>query len=149
MSRDLSIRYHGREFFMPLSKVDSLLAPFRDNATFGNLKEMYANDCYLRRFCLSSSMRVVLDLGSNRGLFSLIALRVLAADVVVSVEPESVYAAITRLLLSANGFPPDRLIRYAKCIGSSAQERRDPCKYISINCIRFMTESCQDSTWLR
>jgi hypothetical protein len=78
----------------------------------------------------------VLDLGANRGLFSLIALMALDAEIVVGVEPSDFYEPVMRLLLDANKYAPERVIRYNKLIGSSPSEQRDPSKTISINRIR-------------
>jgi hypothetical protein len=136
MGRNLEIRYHNRRFLLPLADIDAILAPHHDNPTFGNVREMYANDSYLRLFHLQSPARVVLDLGANRGLFSLIALMALDANIVVGVEPLEFYEPVMRLLLDANKCAPDRVIRYNKLIGSSPAEQRDPSKTISINRIR-------------
>jgi hypothetical protein len=64
---------------------------------------MYANDSYLRLFRLKSLVRAALDLGANRGLFSLIALMALEAEIVVGVEPLEFYEPVMRILLDANG----------------------------------------------
>jgi hypothetical protein len=136
MSRSLEICYHNRRFLLPLARIDAMLASHRDNATFGNIREMYANDCYLRCFHLSSPLNAVLDLGANRGLFSLIACVVLEARVVVGVEPSEFYTPVMHLLLNANGCTPGRVIRYNKFVGSSHHEQREPATTISINTIR-------------
>lgn len=136
MSRNLVIRYHDRRFLLPLAEIDALLALHHDNPTFGNLREMYANDSYLRLLDLKLPVPAVLDLGANRGLFSLIALKALDAEIVVGVEPLYFYEPVMRLLLDANGCAPSCVIRYNKFIGSPLAERRDPAKYISIDRIR-------------
>jgi FkbM family methyltransferase len=136
MSRDLEVHYHDRHFILPLANIDAILAPYSDNPTFGNLREMVANDCYLRLFRLPLPIQVVLDLGANRGLFSLIALMALDAEVVMAVEPLAFYEPIMRLLLEVNGCGESRMIRYNKFIASSSSERHNPSKYISINAIR-------------
>ena len=136
MSRDLDVRYRGRRFIVPVADIDAILVARNDNPTFGNLREMYANDCYLRLFNLTLPVRTVLDLGANRGLFSLIALTALEAEIVMAVEPLDVYEPVMRLLLDANGYTPSRVIRYNKFIGGPSTERRDPNKYISVNAIR-------------
>lgn len=132
MSRDLRIRFRGRNYILPLSSIDELLASHHDNPTFGNVREMYANDCYLRHFPSQLRARAVLDLGANRGLFSLIALTALGAEVVVGVEPQELYEPIMQLLLDANGYRRSRVIRYNKFIASRSTERGNPDKTISI-----------------
>ncbi len=136
MSRNLAIRYRGRRINLPIADIDALLAAHRDNPTFGNLREMYAKDCYLRRFRFASPIGPVLDLGANRGLFSLIALLALDADRVIGVEPLPQYDPVMRLLLEANGCDARRVIRYRRSIGSSAAESREPERFISIGRIR-------------
>jgi hypothetical protein len=136
MARDLEIHYHDHRFVIPLANIDAILAPYCDNPTFGNLREMYANDCYLRHFRLTLPIRVVLDLGANRGLFTLIALIVLNADIVLAVEPLAVYEPIMQLLLDANGCTSSHVIRYNKYIASSPTEQESSGKHISINAIR-------------
>ncbi len=133
MSRNLEIHYRGHRISLPLADIDALLAAHHDNATFGNLRELYANDCYLRRFRLTSPLGAVLDLGANRGLFSLIALLALDAETVVGVEPLPQYEPVMRLLLDANGCAPRRMVRYCKFIASSSTERREPDRFISID----------------
>jgi hypothetical protein len=136
MSRNLEIRYHDRRFCLLLADIDTILAPHHDNPTFGNLREMYANDVYLRLFHLNSPVETALDLGANRGLFSLIALTALDADIVTAVEPRKFYEPVMRLLLDANGYATQRVVRYNKFIGSSIAQRSNPGDYISINVIR-------------
>ena len=99
MSRNLTISYHGHRYSLPLATIDEVLAPCGDNPTFGGLREIYANDCYLRLLHVQSPMSTVLDLGANRGLFSLIALLTLGARTVVGVEPG---VAVFNIVLSRN-----------------------------------------------
>jgi hypothetical protein len=136
MSRNLAIRYRRRRINLPIADIDTLLAAHRDNPTFGNLREMYAKDCYLRRLRFASPIGPVLDLGANRGLFSLIALLALDADRVVGVEPLPQYDQVMRLLLQANNCDARRVIRYRRSIGSSAAGGREPERFISIERIR-------------
>jgi len=106
MSRNLAIHFKGARVALPLADVDRLLAHRKDNPTFGNLREMYARNCYLRRLKLKKPVRAVLDLGANRGMFSLLALTVLDSEIVVGVEPTMDYDAVLRLFLQANGCAP-------------------------------------------
>lgn len=52
MSRSLTIHFDGTRIVLPLANVDSLLANRKDNPTFGNVREMFARNCYLRRLKL-------------------------------------------------------------------------------------------------
>ncbi len=136
MSRDLTVDYRGHRISVPVAKIDRVLAENHDNPTFGNIREMYAGDCYLRRFQVNGPVNAALDLGANRGLFSLLALVVLDAECVVGVEPLGIYEPVARLLLEANRIASGRAVRYQKLIGSSSEEKENPVKFVSINRIR-------------
>lgn len=135
MSRNLTICFDGAPLVLPLADVDRLLATRKDNPTFGNLREMYARNCYLRRLKLKKPVRAVLDLGANRGLFSLLALVALNSEIAVGVEPTLEYDAVFQLLLEANGCDPGRAPRYRRFVSSPAIEREAPVENISIQTI--------------
>lgn len=134
MSRNLSVRYRNRNVNVPLADIDRMLA-YQDNPTFGNVREMCGRDSYLDHLRLTAPVGTVVDLGANRGLFSLLAFTVLGADRVVGVEPHSKYEPVMRLLLEANHIAPERSIRYNRLITSPTQEREDPTRYISMQTI--------------
>jgi len=135
MSRNTKVRYHHRDIVFPLADIDRLLAAYHDNPTFGNVREMYARDCYLDHLNLAAPVGNVLDLGANRGMFSLLAIAALGADLVVGVEPSSVYEPVMQLLLEANNISPERVVRYNRYIASPSSERRDPQRNVSIETI--------------
>ena len=74
----------------------------------------------------------VLDLGCNRGIFSLIAAKVLEAQTLIGVEPLSKYSEIHALLAFENAFAPPRM--YWNLVGSVAEERLYS-SYVSIDTI--------------
>ncbi len=136
MSRDLSISYRSKSVVVPIAQIDRCLAENGgDNPTFGNIREMYAVDCYLRGLELPRPVGTVLDLGANRGMFSLLALAALGADRAIGVEPNPVYEPVMRKMLEANRPAPDRATRYTRFISSPSQETRDPAHRISIQTI--------------
>jgi hypothetical protein len=132
MSRDMTVHFSGVPITLPLAQIDRLLAATGDNPSFGNVREIYARNCYLRHLALKRPVRAVLDLGANRGMVSLLALRVLEAQIVVGVEPEALYLPIHRLLLEANGCSPNSSPRYTKFVSSPSAELRAPGRSISI-----------------
>jgi len=87
MSRNMTVHVGQTSIVMPLDRIDRILTVNRDNPTFGNIREIYARDCYFEHLRLKSPVGAVLDLGANRGMFSLLALLALQANVVVGVEP--------------------------------------------------------------
>ena len=135
MSRNMTVKYSGVRIVMPLADVDAILAGKNDNPTFGNLREIYARDCYLEHLRLSNPQRNVLDLGANRGMFTLLALAALGAETAVGIEPVEHYSQTLKLLLDANGIRPERAPRYAKFISSPSVETTDPSRNISIQTI--------------
>ena len=135
MSRNMTVSFHGSRIVLPLADVDRLLANRNDNPTFGNLREMYARDCYLRRLKLRKPVRAVLDLGANRGLFSLLALMALGSEIAVGVEPAMDYDAVFQLLLQANHCDAGRAPRYRKFVSSPTMEQEVPVENVSIQTI--------------
>lgn len=136
MSRDLRIHYRGTEIQLPLAEIDRLLIGTADNPTFGNVREIFGRDCYMGRFQLNGSAGPVLDLGANRGIFSILALTAMKAERVVGVEPLEKYDAVIQALLAANGIPADRQCRYRKLVASPSMERGDSVTNLSIETIR-------------
>jgi hypothetical protein len=135
MSRDLAIRYRGKKIVVPLKQIDQRLAGRNDNPTFGNIREMYARDCYLSNLRVSDPVGNVLDLGANRGLFGLLALTALRAERVVEVEPLDHYREIASLLCQSNELKPDAVVRYSRFVASPSAERKDPAAMVSIQTI--------------
>jgi Methyltransferase FkbM domain len=135
MSRNMSIAYRNCNICMPLADIDYILAEHRDNPSFGNVREIFARDCYLWRLCLEPPQRHVLDLGANRGIFSILALVALQSEVVVGVEPLHVYLPVFERLLEANRCSPFRAPRYTRFISSPSRERLDPDHNVSIETI--------------
>jgi len=131
MSRNLRIRYRGTEIEFPLADIDRLLAG-NDNPTFGNIREIFCEDCYLRRFRLAGASGPVLDLGANRGMFSILALTVLKAGRVIGVEPQKKYESVMKMLLDVNGVGADRQCRYTRFIASPSTESQDPTRNVSV-----------------
>jgi hypothetical protein len=135
MSRNMTVCFGKVRLALPLADIDQQLRLRDDNPTFGNVRELYARNCYLCRLHLSKPQRTVLDLGANRGMFSLLALLALEAELVVGVEPTLQYSAIFERLLEANHCDPIRAPRYVRFISSPSAERNDPSQNVSIQTI--------------
>jgi hypothetical protein len=103
------VRYHGTEIVIPAGEIDGSLAGSQDGSTFGGVREMFGNDVYLWPFEPGLRARTALDLGANRGLFTVLALAALGAERVVRVEPQKKYEAPLAALLRANGVAPSRV----------------------------------------
>lgn len=135
MSRNMTIRFGKTRMAMPLADIDHILVKHNDNPTFGNVREIYARNCYLEHLRLKTPLRAVLDLGANRGMFSVLAMLALGAEIAVGVEPVEIYAPVHRLLLEANGCDLRRGPRYKKFISSPTAERQSPDQNVSIETI--------------
>lgn len=135
MSRNLAIRFDKYRIVLPIADIDRILTVQNDNPTFGNLREIYARNCYLRFLRPRRPLRAVLDLGANRGMFSLLALVTLGAETAVGVEPTVVYESVYRLLLESNRCNPARAPRYLKFISSPSLERQNPEQNVSIQTV--------------
>ena len=135
MSRNLTIHFDNFQIALPMADIDQILGVRNDNPTFGNLREMYARNCYLRCLRPQRPLRAVLDLGANRGMFSLLALVTLGAETAVGVEPTAIYEPVHRLLLESNRCNPARAPRYLKFISSPSLERQNPEQNVSIQTI--------------
>ena len=135
MSRNMTVYLGKVRLVLPLADIDQQLRLRNDNPTFGNVRELYARNCYLCRLHLNKPQRTVLDLGANRGMFSLLALLALEAELVVGVEPTLHYSTIFERLLEANHCDPLRAPRYVRFISSPSAERNDPSQNVSIQTI--------------
>lgn len=135
MSRNMTVRFGDFRLDVPLADIDRVLAEKNDNPTFGNVREIYARNCYLQHLRLKGPQHAVLDLGANRGIFSLLALVALDAEIVVGVEPVPLYSSVFKLIVEANHCNPDRAPRYTKFIASPSGEQQDPNHCVSIQTI--------------
>lgn len=132
MSRDVYVRFCGTEFLVPIAQIDAQLQGTKDNPTFGNVREIYARDCYLAGMKLNKPIGAILDAGANRGMFSLLALVHLGASIVVGVEPVQKYVEINKLLMESNQFPIERAPRYTRFLAKPSVETTNPSENISI-----------------
>lgn len=135
MSRNMTVRFGKARMSVPLAEIDPILRSRNDNPTFGNVRELYARNCYLHPFRLNTPVRTVLDLGANRGMFSILALIALNAERVVGVEPISDYSKVFTRLLQANRCDPARAPRYTRFVSSPSVERENPSQNVSVQTI--------------
>lgn len=87
MSRKLSIRYRGVRLCLDCRTVDRMIP--EPSYTFGLIREIYLANCYFQFEKLNFRFRHVVDLGGNRGIFSLLAARF--SDNVIYVEAQPHY----------------------------------------------------------
>lgn len=133
MSRDVTVHFHDAQLRIPVREMDGHLAASNDSPTFCGIREMLANDVYLRAFRQPLDCPVIVDMGSNRGMFSLVASVVLGAKQIIEIEPDQKYETVRDLLRARNAVQGE-LKRYWKFVGTSRQEH-DESNYVSMNTV--------------
>jgi hypothetical protein len=124
MTHEVTFRYKGCDIIVPIDRVTEILKGKDETPTFGGMREMYSSNVYLRAFREGIPMDIVVDLGSNRGLFCLLALTAYRASIAIGVEPVSYFRPVLDLLLSVNCIDPIRAPREEKLIASvSGQDK--------------------------
>ncbi len=103
MTADVAMSVGGKRIVVPVGEITALIESQDRTPTFGAMREMYAGNVYLAPFESGFKARTVVDLGSNRGLFSILAAIVLGAETVVGVEPSTYYQPVLARLVEANG----------------------------------------------
>jgi hypothetical protein len=97
----VKIKFRTYNFKVDLKTTDELSA--EGSYTFGLIRELYIKNCYLKFYGGDiSKITTVVDLGGNRGVFSLLACNF--AQTVVMVEPQPKYEKIVRHNLALNNF---------------------------------------------
>ena len=134
MSRDVKINFRGQILTIPAGSIDRQLASRNDNATFGAVREMFGSDVYLRAFKPMPDMDTVIDLGSNRGFFSLIATKILKARRVIAVEPTADYNAAFAYIAGANAIPDGSVTRINKFMGATDDDKMISLEKLFADC---------------
>ncbi|SIT58140.1 Methyltransferase FkbM family [Mesorhizobium prunaredense] len=124
MRHDVKMYLNGQVVTIPVGDVSRLLAGKDYTPTFGGIREMYASNVYLRAFRPGIVLRNVVDLGGNRGLFSLLAVKAYGADLAVSVEPVPHFGPVLKRLAEANQIALTRLPREEKFASATAGDDR-------------------------
>ncbi|RQW04877.1 hypothetical protein EH222_10595, partial [candidate division KSB1 bacterium] len=106
MSRELHLCVSGHRFIIDCRAIDAMLA--EPSFTFGLIREIYIQDCYRRFPHLESRCRTVIDLGGNRGIFTLLAAQF--AERVICVEAQSVYRSALLHNAKRNGLENIELV---------------------------------------
>jgi predicted RNA methylase len=117
------VKMRGRRVNVPLTQIDNCLQGFGDTVTFSGVREMMSNDVYLRAFTIAGDADTVIDLGSNRGLFLGIALRVLGAKSVIGVEASPKYDSVWKIIDSANRRRGQKVHRLTKLVSAEPGDR--------------------------
>lgn len=103
MTHIIRVRQAGNTIRVPVGEITKLLCDNDPTPTFGAVREMYGGNVYLSPFPPDLAVETVVDLGSNRGLFCILARVVLKARTVVGVEPSAYYEPVLQSLIRANG----------------------------------------------
>lgn len=120
----VSVTCNRRSFQVPVGQITDILNGHDSTPTFGAIREMYGANVYLRAFRPLTPLRRVVDLGANRGLFSLLALAAYGAEVAIGVEPNHVYGRVAMLLCEANGLGATSMPRHTAMVAGSDGDGR-------------------------
>ncbi len=118
MNSTISIVVHGVALKVPLARIARALEGVDRTPTFGGVREMYAANVYLRAFRPDIRIENAVDLGANRGLFSLLAVKAYGARIAVGVEPTSGFTAVADALREANGVAAEAMPREVALVAS-------------------------------
>lgn len=115
MSRKLKVRVGPYSFVVDCRRNDELCRGFGDNSyTFSTVREMYFRNTYLQPQHLRlEDIRNVVDLGGNRGLFTLLATSFCSRCLYV--EASADFTSVARFNLALNG--RDNFVIKNACVG--------------------------------
>lgn len=121
LQKRLTVNYRGVRLVVDCREIDSLLV--KDTPTFGLMRELYGRDVYLNPFNMSRiKFQTVIDLGANRGLFTIFA-AMLAARV-LSVELQSELYGPALAVLKRDNVPPGEIIEASGLVMGSDDARQ-------------------------
>jgi hypothetical protein len=104
---------------------------------FGLVREIWIRDVYLSLFQLPDRLGCVVDLGANRGIFSLQAAAI--CERVIAVEPLDTYAAPLARNLDLNGF--ENLVMVNAMVGGEGLLAPDAMPRMELDAIMHMAGS--------
>lgn len=101
-SRPIKVRMNGGEFTVDCPYVDQHIV--EGSFIFGNIREIYIKNCYLRYGVsqAAKNARNIVDLGANRGIFSLMMAP--RAKLVIAAEFNPVFRDAIAHNMALNGF---------------------------------------------
>lgn len=100
-NKQVHLNFHNRKFTIDCPAIDALITD--GTYTYGIVREMFLRDCYIRGGLVEAlaNAEYVLDLGANRGAFSIMSAVKAKAVVAVEVLPQLVQAV--QINAKANG----------------------------------------------
>ena len=128
-TRPVSVRFRGRRFIIDCPTVDSII---RDGTfTFGLIRELFIRNCYIRERVapVLDSAQYVLDLGANRGVFSVMA--AIRSKLVVAVEVLPLMAEAIRSNMAANGL--DNIVIESAFVGEGGADEPYAASTTTVN----------------
>ena len=124
----LLVYFRDKKFKIDLEKCDDLSN--EGSFTFGLVRELYIKNCYLKYLNPKlDKFDTVIDLGGNRGIFSLLACNF--AKNVIMVEPQTKYKKVISHNLGLNNFT--NLTFVNKFIGGKSSLSADNIPHTTLN----------------
>ena len=128
MTGNIAMKIGGKSIVVPVSEITEMLEGHDPTPTFGMMRELFAGNVYLAPFDSNLKARNVVDLGSNRGLFSVLSSIVLDAEMVVGVEPSRYYQPVLERLIDANSLQSreiHRIVAFASSVSGDNKVTMD------------------------
>ena len=104
---------------IPVGNIDRMVCHVDPTPTFGGIRELFFQDVYMRGF-VGGEFSYVIDLGGNRGLFSLLSVKRLNARTALSVEPGQHFSCVPEILCQYNGIDRSRMPRFEGFIAKTS-----------------------------
>jgi hypothetical protein len=128
--RPLTVRYAGRLCKIDLPHIDRVIQE-ENSLAFGAVRELFIRNCYFRFHRPDyPSIRNVVDLGGNRGLFSVLCANFCSK--IILVEPQAHYNDIIRYNLHLAN-PDVEFVIVNKFIGGAGKLPAAPAQVIGFN----------------
>ena len=129
-----TIRLNDLNIVIPFKEIEDKLHSLNknDHCSLELIREIFLNNEYLRNFKKEFRPQVILDIGANRGFFSLLAQKKYNPKKLIKIEPQEFMSEIFSVISSNNSFEKDSISEYYSfCTADSSAKHN----LISINAI--------------
>ncbi len=127
MTGMVSVHVWGKTILVPLDAINRVLCGYDPTPTFGSIREIYASNVYLRAFRPDLRVATVFDLGSNRGMFLMLAAELLEASLAIGVEPQGFYERAFIELLEANRASKTKECKFVRLVKLASATNGSDC----------------------
>lgn len=110
----IKLKNHSDNIVIPFREIEDKLSSFNKNdyCSLELIREIFLNNEYLRYFKKSFNPQVVVDIGANRGFFSLLAHKKYNPKKLIKIEPQEFMSNIFSVVSSNNLLNKDSISEY-------------------------------------